>query len=61
MREAIKRERVLRSDLEHKCSELLAACKAALDCITPTGQDTKSDRAIKTLQSAIEHAEKGSL
>jgi hypothetical protein len=39
--------------------DLLAACKVALDCITPTGDDTKSDRAIIQLEAAIKKAEKG--
>jgi len=34
--------------------ELLEACKAALECITPTGRDTKSDRAIVQIQTAID-------
>ena len=37
--------------------DLLAACEAALDCLTPTGSDTKSDRAITQLQEAIRKAE----
>jgi len=39
--------------------DLLQACKAALDCITPTGDDTKSDRAIVQIEAAIKKAEKG--
>lgn len=46
-------------DMKLLCAapELLKACKVALNCIEPTGQDTKSDRAIALLQTVIFKAE----